>query len=171
MKTTNLLTLAALIGTCSFASAADKPKHPDGPGPGHEVPPEVLKKFDTNGDGKLDETERKAMYEDMKAEMLKKFDKDGDGKLSEDERKAMRADMEAHRKELLEKYDANKNGKFDPEEIQAARAAGEKMPPMFGHGPGGPDGPGGHGKPEGHAKPEGHGRPDGKGPDGPPPAN
>ncbi len=167
MKTTNLLTLAALIGTCSFASAADKPKRPDGPGPGHEFtpPPEVLKKFDTNGDGKLDDTERMAMREAMKAEMLKKYDKDGDGKLSEDERKAMQAEMAARHKELLDKYDANKNGKLDPEEIQAARAAGEKIPPMFGHGPGGPGGPGGHGRPEGHDKP------DGKGPDGPPPAN
>ncbi len=162
MKTANLLTLVALIGTCSFASAADKPKRPDGPGTGHEVPPEVLKKFDTNGDGKLDETERKAMYVAIKAEMLKKFDTNGDGKLDEAERQAMQTEIEARHKALLDKYDANKNGKLDPEEIQAARAAGEKIPPMFGHGPWGPGG---------HGKPEGQGKPDGKVPGGPPPAN
>ncbi len=46
----------------------------------------LLEKFDANGDGKLDETERKAAREALKAKILEKFDEDGDGKLSEDER-------------------------------------------------------------------------------------
>ena len=53
-------------------------------------------------------------------ELVKKFDKDGDGKLSEDERKAMReamqAKMEERHKEMLEKYDADKDGKLSEEE-------------------------------------------------------
>lgn len=154
MNATKLLTLGALIGTCSFATAqdaapapapappaqGDKPKHPDRPP--REIPAEILKKFDTDGDGKLSPDEVKAMREAREAEMLKKYDKDGDGKLSEDERKAMRADMEAKFKALVEKYDANKNGRLDPEEIKAARDAGEEIP-MIGRGPGGPGGPGG----------------------------
>jgi Ca2+-binding EF-hand superfamily protein len=58
------------------------------------------KPFDKDGDGKLNDEERKAMMEAMQKrrpnagpqfqEMMKKFDKDGDGKLNEEERKAMR---------------------------------------------------------------------------------
>ncbi len=68
---------------------------------------EMLKQYDANGDGELDETEREAMRTAMQArfgqagaggrgnreEMLKRFDKDGDGQLSEEERAAMRASM------------------------------------------------------------------------------
>ena len=49
----------------------------------------MIKKFDKDGDGKLNEEERKAAEEARKAEMLKRFDKDGDGKISDEERKAM----------------------------------------------------------------------------------
>lgn len=149
MKTTGWITLGALIGTCSFAVAQEKPKHPDGPR--HELPPEVIAGFDKDGDGKLSEQERKAMREEMKAkmdgrkaEMLKKFDTNGDGKLDETERAAMKAEREAMHKALVEKYDTNKDGKLDPEEAKAARAAGEKMGPRGG--PDGPHGRGGKGK-------------------------
>jgi Ca2+-binding EF-hand superfamily protein len=151
MKTTNLLTLVTLLGACSFAAAQDKPADR----PKREVPPELIAKFDKDGDGQLSPDERKAMREDMKAqgekrreEMLKKFDKDGDGKLSDEERKAMRDAMEAKRKEILEKYDADKDGKLNPDERKAAIDAGEDL--QMGRGPGGPRGKGG--------------------PDGPPPA-
>ena len=145
MKATSLIALGALIGTCSFAAAQEeKPKRPDRPQ--REIPAEVLKKFDTDGDGKLSPDEAKAMREARQAEMLKKYDKDGDGKLSDEERKAMQADMEAKRKALLEKYDANKNGKLDPDEMKAARDAGEEIP-WGGRGPGGKRG-GDKGEPE-----------------------
>ena len=78
-----------------------------GNGPGHEA---ILKHFDKNGDGKLDEQERAAA---MKArgekgdgpgpgagreEVLKRFDKDGDGKLNDEERAAARKAMEERQK-------------------------------------------------------------------------
>ena len=78
-----------------------------GKGPGHEA---ILKRFDKNGDGKLDEQERAAA---MKArgekgdgpgpgagreEVLKRFDKDGDGKLNDEERAAARKAMEERQK-------------------------------------------------------------------------
>ena len=63
---------------------------------------DAIKEFDKDGDGKLNEEERKAMMEANRARMEefrkareKEFDKDGDGKLNDEERKAMR---EAHRK-------------------------------------------------------------------------
>jgi HlyD family secretion protein len=61
---------------------------------------EMLKQFDKDGDGELDESEREAMRSAMGArmgqprlsqeEMLKRFDKNGDGELDESERAAMR---------------------------------------------------------------------------------
>ena len=51
MKATTLITMGALIGTCTFATAQDKPKRPDGPK--REIPAEMLEKFDTDKDGKL----------------------------------------------------------------------------------------------------------------------
>ena len=81
---------------------------------------ELVKQFDKNGDGELDETERDAMRQAMAArfgamggpgrggtnaanrgprmnreEMMKRFDKNGDGELDEDERTAMRASFGA----------------------------------------------------------------------------
>ncbi len=156
MKTTKLITLAAMIGTCSFAAAQGQPNRPDRP-----IPPEMLKKYDKDGDGKLSDEERKTMRDEMKAtreaEMLKKYDKDGDGKLSDEEKATMQADLEAQHKALLEKYDANKNGKLEPEEIKAARDAGEIVPMGrgMGGGPGGPRGArGGKGGPPPAGTPE-----------------
>lgn len=74
----------------------------------------MLKKFDKDGDGKLNDEEKAAMKAEWqkrrgeggkgpdaarRAEMMKKFDKDGDGKLSEEERAAMRAEMQKKRGE------------------------------------------------------------------------
>ena len=66
----------------------------------------MLKQFDKDGDGQLNETERAAMLAAMagrsggprgprlsQEEILKRFDKDGDGQLNETERAAMRAAM------------------------------------------------------------------------------
>jgi HlyD family secretion protein len=71
---------------------------------------EMLKQFDKNGDGEIDETEREAARAAMMArsggpggrgtnagprfnreEMLKRFDKNGDGRLDDEEQAAMRA--------------------------------------------------------------------------------
>jgi len=57
-----------------------------------QVPKEMLEKFDKDGDGKLDEEERKEAMSARRAEFIKKYDKDGDGELNEEERKeAMKA--------------------------------------------------------------------------------
>ena len=124
-------------------------------------PPHIIEKFDTDGDGKLNEQERaaaKAEMEKRRAEAIKEFDKDGDGKLNEQERlAAFKARMEKQPKfkeMILKKFDADKNGELSDEEI--AKAA--KGPGGGRRGEGKPGGPGkkpGGKKPgEGKKKPE-----------------
>lgn len=55
---------------------------------------ERIARFDTDGDGELNDTEREKARQEFHAKMLERFDTDGDGQLSEDERRAAR---EAHR--------------------------------------------------------------------------
>ncbi|MBX3171380.1 MAG: EF-hand domain-containing protein [Candidatus Eremiobacteraeota bacterium] len=71
-----------------------------------------MARFDKNGDGQLDESERAA----ARAEMLKRFDTNGDGQISEQERQAVRAQM-------MKRFDTNGDGQLSDQEKQAARAA------------------------------------------------
>lgn len=88
---------------------------------------ELLRRYDTNHDGKLDETELAAAHENMlkegdkggrrgkvRAELLKRFDKNGDGQLDETERAEMR-------KYFLGRFDKNGDGRLDEEERAAMR--------------------------------------------------
>jgi hypothetical protein len=51
---------------------------------------EMLAKYDTNRDGKLDAAERKVMIDDRAAAMFQKIDSNGDGQISLDEFKAFK---------------------------------------------------------------------------------
>lgn len=78
-----------------------------GPFPGREGPEQfkrrMLEMFDTNKDGKLDDTERAAAEKfmaergmgpgNMRQEIIKRFDKNGNGRIDEDERPAVEAFM------------------------------------------------------------------------------
>jgi hypothetical protein len=134
--------LAILLGTCLIAGAEGKPGKPGKPHP-KGPPPEMLKKFDKDGDGKLSEDERKAMREAIQErhkDKFKEFDKDGDGKLSKEEKEAMKA---ARKAEWLKKYDTDGDGKLSDEERKAMpeRPAGPGNPNAKGR-PGKPDGKG-----------------------------
>ena len=146
MKTKTICTAFALLAASSLAGFAQEEK-PDGPPRERrgqrQVPPQVLKEFDKDGDGKLSQEEAKAAREAAQKKMLEKYDKDKDGKLSDEERKTIREEMEAKRKALLEKYDADKNGRLSPEERKAAVDAGEELPAWGGPGGRGPRGEGG----------------------------
>ena len=121
----------------------------------------MLKKYDANKDGKLDDAEKKAMKKAMKKarakhskkakdkpktcpsgkapkrahggdwhkRMLKKYDANKDGKLDEAEKKAAHKALaerrEQWKKKALEKYDANKDGKLDEAERKVMRKARE----------------------------------------------
>ena len=63
-------------------------------------PAELIEKFDVDGDGQLNQAEREAAHEQMKAqaqakkaEFIAKFDSDGDGELNQTEREAAKAEL------------------------------------------------------------------------------
>ena len=65
MKTTKLIILGALIGTCSFATAQDGAP-PEG-APKHKMSPEDRDKFDADKSGDLSDEEKATMKAAMKA--------------------------------------------------------------------------------------------------------
>jgi Ca2+-binding EF-hand superfamily protein len=89
----------------------------------HKIPPEILKKFDKDGDGQLNKEEKAA----AKKEMIKRFDTNNDGKLDENEKKAMREKAKGKRDEILKKFDKDGDGKLSDEEKAAAKAEFKKM--------------------------------------------
>ena len=58
---------------------------------------EMLEKYDTNHDGKLDAAERKVMLDDRAAAEFKKMDTNGDGIVTLDELKAFKEKQAAER--------------------------------------------------------------------------
>jgi len=92
---------------------------------------EIIKRFDKDGDGKLDATELAAFLKSrmtpgasaqvaaMRAQMMKMFDKNGDGVLDAEER----AEMEKFRDEQIKRFDKNGDGVLDAEERAEAMKA------------------------------------------------
>ena len=181
MKTT--ITLAALLLAGVLNAAPEKGKgdrkgKPPGVRPG--LPAEIIKKFDTDGDGKLSDEEKKKAREAMQAAarerreaFIKQYDTDGDGKLSKEEMKAAHEDMKKKHEEFVKKHDKDGDGKLSKEELIAAfdtdgdgelsaderaamREAMPRRPRPQGRRPGGD-----RGRPEGR-RPGGEGRPGGK---------
>ena len=153
------LTVSLIItfAAANFAAAQEPPPPPPDGGPAAGPPPafskldvetriQLMKRFDKDGDGRLNPEERREAIEAMKGkaadledlrqkhveEIMKKFDRDGDGKLDksemasflEEQRKMFdeqRRRMGPRRgfnppKEILAKYDKDGDGKLSPEE-------------------------------------------------------
>jgi hypothetical protein len=133
MKTIKTLALAGALGLGMASGAlyaqdtAGEGNLPGGPrfGP----PKEILEKYDVNKDGKLDETERAALHQDIV-----------DGKIQPPPFRPGRHGMRPtppNAKEVIAKFDTDKDGKLDEAELAAFFAAHRPpMPP----GPG-PDAP------------------------------
>jgi colicin import membrane protein len=145
----SLLCVAALSGL-SLVPLSLRASEEDDP-----ISAAVLKKYDANHDGVLDEVEKAAWQADRqkqqaarearRAEDLARYDANRDGKINPDERAAMQADegkaraekkaaQEARKTEKaaqaeakkLAKYDKNHNGKLDDEELAAMKADEDK---------------------------------------------
>ena len=103
MKYALLTLMALLVCTAGATNAADTstdatptPTSAGGKG-GGQFREKLLEKFDTNHDGKLDDTEKAAMKEALKAKILAKFDTNHDGKLDDTEKAAMKAAIQQRR--------------------------------------------------------------------------
>src|ERR1041385_6964128 len=95
-----------LAGVVGIAAA-----HPGGAGKA-----ELIKKYDANGDGKLDDAERATLKTDMKAKreamkqkVLARFDTNKDGKLDQGERAVMKDELAT---EAFKKIDVNGDGQI-----------------------------------------------------------
>lgn len=81
-----------------------------------------LKEFDTDGDGKISEDERKVARHKRAEEMLKTADKNGDGKVTPDEL------AEGNFRRLdPQSVDTNKDGQVSADELEAALEARAKQ--------------------------------------------
>jgi Ca2+-binding EF-hand superfamily protein len=116
-----LALLAALATTAAAGLAAAEPGH-HGPRKG-----ELMKKYDANGDGKLDEHERQALRAERKSfreqhrkEMITRYDRNRDGKLDDAERKVLIDEKTAAR---FARIDTDRNGQISLAEFQAAAAS------------------------------------------------
>lgn len=131
MKKSIVTLLAVACCLPALANAEEKGKERKGKERGNKMHEAMLKQFDKDGDGKLNEEEKtalKAAMAERKAATIKKYDTDGNGELSKEEKAA---GMKAFKEEMLKKYDADGNGELSKEERQDAHKAGVK-PPFFG---------------------------------------
>lgn len=111
------------------------------------VPPSILKRYDKNKDGALDENERAKWESDKaaarekdrreRAEMLGRFDLNKDGKLSEEERVAAKIAMERERTERDTERMRERSAKEAKEAREAAAKEAEKAKAKEKEGPGG----------------------------------
>jgi hypothetical protein len=128
LKLALLISAPLVAGATTYAVAQG-----DGP-----PPKELLQKFDKNGDGKLDDTERadmKAAFAAKRAEhdkeKLAKYDTNKDGKLDDAERQVMR---DARLAERFKAMDSNGDGKLTLDEFKAGAQKGGFHHGRHGHG-------------------------------------
>jgi hypothetical protein len=170
------LCAAFIVLGVSPSRGADEPKPPVQGEGRRAIPPEVLKKFDKNGNGMLDPDEREAARAEraktgrpggkpgegrpLNPELIKRFDKDGDGKLNDAEIAAAKAERQKNgpaggkpgerrlSPEIIKKFDKNGDGKLDDAEQAAAREEFKKNGPPGGRPPKRPEGAAPAKKPE-----------------------
>ena len=130
MKIT-IFVLSILLSCFSFAAKPGKAKKKENSGGVRPSREEMIKKFDTDGDGKLSAEERAEVRKEFMAKgklpfVVKEFDKDGDGKLNVEERSEARAKMADRKKEAIKEFDKDGDGKLNEEERKAALASRKK---------------------------------------------
>lgn len=128
MLTKTKIALAFVASLAAGGVAAAQGFHGGGRG-------QMLQKYDTNKDGKLDDAEKaqlKADFQAKRAQKIAQFDLNKDGKLDDTERAAMR---DARTAETFQKLDKNGDGVLSLDEFKAAREhMGRHARGRFHHG-------------------------------------
>src|SRR5690349_14546350 len=108
--------LGLTLGTLA-SFAADGEAKPTAPQDAAARQAELIKKYDKNGDGKLDADEAAAYRKERDAEMLKKYDKNGDGKIDQEERKLAQEEIKKQRQAAIaQRQSEQKKGEEKKEE-------------------------------------------------------
>ena len=136
MKTSKILTTytALTLAITMSANAQGGGNKGNGPGGKRAGGPlkEMREKFDKDGDGELNETERAELKKEImkrrdanKAKILKRFDTDKNGELSSEEKKAARLVLSKERKEIkeaaLKEFDKDGDGTLSADERKGTR--------------------------------------------------
>ena len=123
MKTKLLITIplfisATLLGTSAPTGDIKPPNFP--------IRDQIVKRFDIDGDGKLNMDERSTMRKKMqgkKEELMQKFDANGDGILDNEERTTIRKAFQKRKSEAFESFDADGEEIRDQVEAEPNRSS------------------------------------------------
>lgn len=120
-KTITTLAILAFTPLC-FAQGGEKERK----GSKKALPSHIIEKYDTDGDGALNETERAAAKEAREARMAEmkqvrdSYDVDGNGELDEAEKEAFKAHV---KEKMIERFDADGDGALNADELAKAEEA------------------------------------------------
>ena len=123
MKTKLLITIPLFLSATLFGTPSQKDNSTEN---SSLIRAEILKIFDSDGNGNLSMAERFRMRKKMqgrKKELIQKFDKDGDGKLNDEERATVRKTFEKGKSEFFEKSDTNEEEIRDQAETKTNRTS------------------------------------------------
>lgn len=150
-RSVTLSLLTATLFAIPVFARAETPAVPAAYGPRHA---EMVKRFDRNGDGQIDATERQAARSEMRqhrgthrgqagfgkmrgqrrAQVLQRFDHDHDGRLNDAEyaeakaaREQHRVQVQARRQQMLTRFDRDGDGRIGDTERSEMRAAWQKF--------------------------------------------
>ncbi len=122
--------LAVSVSAPAFA------RGPNGTPANHPTKAQILKKYDKDGNGKLDPVERQALRKERiakranrkaerRAAMLKKYDTNGDGTIGPAEKAKLKADRQAmqtqRRAKMFATIDTNNDGVISKAEFMQAK--------------------------------------------------
>ena len=123
MKAKLLITIPIILSSTLLGTPD---QNGDSKPPSFPIRDEIVKRFDTDGDGKLSMDERFTMRKKMqgrKKELIQKFDADGDGILNDEERTIIRKVFENRKAEAFESFDADGEEIRDQAETEPNRSS------------------------------------------------
>jgi Ca2+-binding EF-hand superfamily protein len=101
-----------------------------------ELKKKAMKTLDTDGDGKITDSDKESLFNKLKGQLLNKFDTDKDGKLSPEEKEKAKSQFRKLQEKseggdkpsaLFKKFDADGDGKLSDAEKKEAQSTADKL--------------------------------------------